>query len=114
MRISDWSSDVCSSDLFQLSAATVREHWGPNPRRVLIASPSNPTGTTIAREDLKELLAVVNRHAGLVIIDEIYLGLYYDGVPHSALTLDAHLAIIPSFSYYFHLPPSHMGLLITP
>src|SRR3546814_15302370 len=79
----------CSpEERFQLSAATVREHWGPNTRGVLIASPSNPTGTTIAREDLKELIAEVKRPDGFVIMDEIYLGLYYDGVPQSALTID--------------------------
>ncbi|AEC20596.1 aminotransferase [Pusillimonas sp. T7-7] len=105
----------CSpEERFQLSAATVREHWGPNTRGVLIASPSNPTGTTIAREDLKQLIAEVKRHDGFVIMDEIYLGLYYDGVPQSALTLDDNLVIINSFSKYFHMTGWRLGWLIVP
>src|SRR3546814_19526229 len=56
---------------FQLSADDIRKHWGPATRGVLIASPSNPTGTTIAREDLKELVAEVRQRDGFIIMAEI-------------------------------------------
>src|SRR5690606_36474820 len=86
----------------------------PNTRGVLIASPSNPTGTTVARDDLKALIAEVKRHDGFVIMDEIYLGLYYDEAPQSALTLDDNLVIINSFSKYFHMTGWRLGWLIVP
>ncbi|NYT58910.1 pyridoxal phosphate-dependent aminotransferase [Alcaligenaceae bacterium] len=105
----------CSADQrFQLSAETVSRHWGPATRGVLIASPSNPTGTSIAREDLKALIAEVKRRDGFVIMDEIYLGLYYDGKPQSALTLDDNIVIINSFSKYFHMTGWRLGWLIVP
>lgn len=99
---------------FQLSADHVREHWGPATRGVLIASPSNPTGTTIAREDLKALIAEVRQRGGFIIMDEIYLGLYYDEPPVSALTLDDRIVIINSFSKYFHMTGWRLGWIIAP
>lgn len=99
---------------FQLSADHVREHWGPATRGVLVASPSNPTGTTIARDDLKELIAEVRKRDGFIIMDEIYLGLYYDEAPRSALTLDDRIVIINSFSKYFHMTGWRLGWIIAP
>jgi aspartate/methionine/tyrosine aminotransferase len=99
---------------FQLSADDIRKHWGPATRGVLIASPSNPTGTTIAREDLKALIAEVRQRDGFIIMDEIYLGLYYGDAPQSALTLDDDIIIINSFSKYFHMTGWRLGWLIVP
>jgi len=105
----------CSAEQrFQLSARHIREHWGPATRGVLIASPSNPTGTTIAYEDLKELVAEVRQRGGFIIMDEIYLGLYYGDVPRSALTIDDDIVVINSFSKYFHMTGWRLGWLIAP
>src|SRR5690606_964761 len=99
---------------FHLSAQDIREHWGPATRGVLIASPSNPTGATISREDLRALIAEVRQRNGFIIMDEIYLGLYYDEHPQSALTLDNDLIVINSFSKYFHMTGWRLGWLIAP
>src|SRR5690606_2823440 len=88
--------------------------WNSATRGVLIASLSNPTGTTIRREDLKQLIAEVRQRDGFVIMDEIYLGLYYDDAPQSALTIDEHVIIINSFSKYFHMTGWRLGWLIAP
>jgi len=99
---------------FQLSAADIRAHWTPATRGVLIASPSNPTGTSIARADLQALVAEVKQRDGFIIMDEIYLGLYYGDAPQSALTLDDSIVIINSFSKYFHMTGWRLGWLIVP
>lgn len=99
---------------FQLSAQDVRQHWGPATRGVVIASPSNPTGTTIGREALQELIAEVRLRHGFIIMDEIYLGLYYGDTPRSALTLDDNIVIINSFSKYFHMTGWRLGWLMAP
>lgn len=99
---------------FHLSADDIRQHWGPRSRGVLIASPSNPTGTTIEREALRELIAEVRARGGFIIMDEIYLGLYYEDTPSSALTLDDDIVIINSFSKYFHMTGWRLGWLIAP
>ncbi|WP_397474054.1 pyridoxal phosphate-dependent aminotransferase [Pusillimonas sp.] len=99
---------------FQLSAQDVRRHWGPATRGVVIASPSNPTGASIEREALRELIAEVRVRNGFIIMDEIYLGLYYGDAPRSALTLDDDIVIINSFSKYFHMTGWRLGWMITP
>ncbi|MFA5490231.1 MAG: pyridoxal phosphate-dependent aminotransferase [Candidimonas sp.] len=104
-----------ASERFQLSAADVREHWSPATRGVLIASPSNPTGTCIARDNLVDLVAEVRRRNGFIIMDEIYLGLYYgDDAPISALAVDDDIIIVNSFSKYFHMTGWRLGWLIAP
>lgn len=99
---------------FQLSAEHITAHWGPNTRGVLIASPSNPTGTSMDAESLAALIAAVKARDGFIIMDEIYLGLYYEQAPQSALCLDPNLIVINSFSKYFHMTGWRLGWLIAP
>ncbi|MFX8141527.1 aminotransferase class I/II-fold pyridoxal phosphate-dependent enzyme, partial [Acinetobacter baumannii] len=56
---------------FQLSAAQVREAWTPATRGVLLASPSNPTGTSIAPEVLADIAGSVRARGGVTVVDEI-------------------------------------------
>jgi len=99
---------------YQPSAQDVREHWGPQTRGVLIASPSNPTGTTITPDAMRALFAEVRARQGFVILDEIYLGLHYDGAARSGLALDDDILVINSFSKYFHMTGWRLGWLIAP
>jgi len=99
---------------YQLDADTIAKHWGPKTRGVLIASPSNPTGTTIDHAVLSKLIEAVRARGGFIIMDEIYLGLYYENAPRSALTLDDDIFIINSFSKYFHMTGWRLGWMIVP
>ncbi|AKQ54815.1 pyridoxal phosphate-dependent aminotransferase [Bordetella hinzii] len=99
---------------FQLSAQDVRDNWTPATQGVLIASPSNPTGTSIARDELAALLAEVRERGGYTIMDEIYLGLSYEQAPRSALALDDDIIVINSFSKYFHMTGWRLGWMIVP
>ena len=103
-----------AEERFQLSAQHIREHWGPKTRGVLIASPNNPTGATISRPALQELIKEVRARDGFIIMDEIYLGLFYEEAPLSALTLDQDIIVINSFSKYFHMTGWRLGWLILP
>ena len=55
-----------------------RRHWTPRTRGVLLASPSNPTGTSIGRPTWAASSQRVRARGGFTIVDEIYLGLSYD------------------------------------
>ncbi|CAM3477649.1 pyridoxal phosphate-dependent aminotransferase [Bordetella sputigena] len=99
---------------FQLSAADLRDHWSARSRGAIIASPSNPTGTSIAQPELAELLGEVGARGGFTLMDEIYLGLSYDGQPRSALALDDDAIVINSFSKYFNMTGWRLGWLIVP
>ncbi len=102
------------ADRFQLSAATVDAHWGANTRGVLLASPSNPTGTSIARDELARTLDVVRRRKGFALVDEIYQGLSYDAPPYTALEFGDDLIVINSFSKYFNMTGWRLGWLVVP
>lgn len=99
---------------FQLSAQDVAHHWTEATQGVLVASPSNPTGTSIDHGELARLLGEVRARHGFAIVDEIYLGLSYEGQPRSALTLDDDIIVINSFSKYFHMTGWRLGWMIVP
>jgi aspartate/methionine/tyrosine aminotransferase len=99
---------------FQLSDAMVREHWTGATRGVLLASPSNPTGTSIAADELAKIVATVRSKNGFTIVDEIYQGLSYEGAPFTALSLGEDIVVINSFSKYFNMTGWRLGWLVVP
>lgn len=99
---------------FQLSDRMVQEHWGEHTRGVLLASPSNPTGTSILHSELAKIIATVRGKGGFSIVDEIYQGLSYEGEPFSALSLGDDIIVINSFSKYFNMTGWRLGWLVLP
>ncbi|WP_423198152.1 MULTISPECIES: pyridoxal phosphate-dependent aminotransferase [unclassified Cupriavidus] len=102
------------AERFQLTAAQVAANWGPDTRGVLLASPSNPTGTSILPDELARILAEVRARDGFAIVDEIYQGLSYDAPPVSALSLDENVVTVNSFSKYFNMTGWRLGWLVVP
>jgi aspartate/methionine/tyrosine aminotransferase len=104
-----------AADRFQLSAAQVQAHWGKQTRGVLLASPSNPTGTSIAPAELRRIHEVVKAKGGITIVDEIYLGLSYDeAFGQTALAIDDSIISINSFSKYFNMTGWRLGWMVVP
>ena len=104
-----------AAERFQLSAAKVQAAWGPHTRGVMLASPSNPTGTSIAPDELRRIHEVVRTKGGLTIVDEIYLGLSHDeAFGKSALELGEDIISINSFSKYFNMTGWRLGWMVVP
>jgi aspartate/methionine/tyrosine aminotransferase len=103
-----------AAERYQLTAAHLAEHWSDRARGVLVASPSNPTGTSMTVPQARELLAAVRARGGFAIVDEIYQGLSYDGKPVSALALDDGVITVNSFSKYFSMTGWRLGWLVVP
>jgi aspartate/methionine/tyrosine aminotransferase len=99
---------------FQLTAADIEEHWGESTGGILVASPSNPTGTSVEPAVLAQLIAAVERRRGFVLCDEIYQGLTYGAAPASALQLADDAVVINSFSKYFSMTGWRLGWLVVP
>jgi aspartate/methionine/tyrosine aminotransferase len=100
---------------FQLDAAAVAAAWSDATRGVLLASPSNPTGTSIARSEMARIVDVVRARGGVTLVDEIYLGLSYDeAFGHSALEHGDDVIAINSFSKYFGMTGWRLGWLVLP
>jgi aspartate/methionine/tyrosine aminotransferase len=104
-----------AEERYQLSAAKVQEHWGPKTRGVLLASPSNPTGTSIHPDELRRIHSFVQGKGGITLLDEIYLGLSYeDTFGHTALAIDDQVVSINSFSKYFNMTGWRLGWMVVP
>lgn len=103
-----------ADDRYQLTAAQLDAHWNPRTRGVVVASPSNPTGTSMTAPQLQDMLQAVRRHGGFAVVDEIYQGLSYDGAPASALAFDHHVITVNSFSKYFNMTGWRLGWLVVP
>jgi aspartate/methionine/tyrosine aminotransferase len=104
-----------ATERFQLTAEKVEAHWTTKTRGVLLASPSNPTGTSIAADELRRIHDVVTRRGGITLVDEIYLGLSYDAsFGQTALAIDDQIISINSFSKYFNMTGWRLGWLVVP
>jgi aspartate/methionine/tyrosine aminotransferase len=108
-----------AEERFQLSSAKVQAAWTDKTRGVLLASPSNPTGTSIAPEELRRIHEFVHSRGGITLIDEIYLGLSYEErFGHTALAMAGGLGesiiSINSFSKYFNMTGWRLGWLVVP
>ena len=108
-----------AADRFQLSAAAVEAAWTPHTRGVLLASPSNPTGTSIDPAEMGRIVHAVRGRGGFTIVDEIYLALSFDeAYGQSALAHGdaAHddLISINSFSKYFCMTGWRLGWMVLP
>jgi aspartate/methionine/tyrosine aminotransferase len=102
-----------AAERFQLSADKVAEAWNAQTRGVLLASPSNPTGTSIATEELRRIHEFVAARGGITLVDEIYLGLSHDAsFGRSALALSDQIVSINSFSKYFNMTGWRLGWLV--
>jgi len=99
---------------YQLTAADVREGWDEATRGVLLASPSNPTGTSIPREELRAIIDSARRLNGFVVVDEIYQGLVYDGEASTVLEFADDVFVVNSFSKYFCMTGWRLGWIVAP
>lgn len=98
---------------YQLDAAALAA-IDPAPDAAIIASPANPTGTVIARDELARIVAVCRARNIRLIADEIYQGITFNGRATSVLALSDEALVVNSFSKYFSMPGWRLGWLVVP
>ncbi len=81
---------------------------------LLFASPANPTGTALSREDMAALVSDCQTHDTAMISDEIYDRLWYGEKPVSALALTPDAFVINSFSKYYCMTGWRIGWMVVP
>jgi aspartate/methionine/tyrosine aminotransferase len=99
---------------YQLGLAEVRANWGPRSRGVLLASPSNPTGTIVPTDALGAIIDWVHGRGGFVLVDEIYHELAYGERLPTALALSDEVFLVSSFSKYFCMTGWRLGWIVAP
>ena len=108
------SVPVTGESRYQLTETHLRNAWTDRTRAVLLASPSNPTGTMIEQQDLAGMLQFVHSRQASMIVDEIYNGLIYDRSPFTALSHSQDIFVINSFSKYFGMTGWRLGWVVAP
>jgi methionine aminotransferase len=87
-------------------------------RLILINSPHNPTGMTLTASDIENLITLVRNTKILVISDEVYEHMVFDGKPHLSLATNAELHqrsfIISSFGKTYHVTGWKVGYVLAP
>ncbi|WP_312481783.1 pyridoxal phosphate-dependent aminotransferase [Stutzerimonas nitrititolerans] len=99
---------------YQLNADLVERHWDRDCVGALVASPANPTGTVLSRDELAELSGALKARGGHLVVDEIYHGLTYGCDAASVLEVDEDAFVLNSFSKYFGMTGWRLGWLVAP
>jgi aspartate/methionine/tyrosine aminotransferase len=105
---------VDESQSYHLTAADAAREWNGRVRGVMLASPSNPTGTTIPMAELRGILELAASKNGFAVVDEIYHGLTYEDHLASALEFSDQIFVVNSFSKYFSMTGWRLGWLVVP
>ncbi|TCS67003.1 aspartate/methionine/tyrosine aminotransferase [Primorskyibacter sedentarius] len=81
---------------------------------LLVASPANPTGTMLNREQMGALVGLCAEKGAAFISDEIYHGIEYEAKAVTALELSDDVVVINSFSKYFSMTGWRAGWMVVP
>ena len=101
---------VSEDDAFQFTPEAIEERITPKTRAIFINSPANPTGTLLSAERMKKIAEM----GPLVVSDEIYHGLVYEGKEHSILEFTDDAFVLNGFSKAHAMTGWRLGYLIAP
>ena len=96
----------------------VRRAVTARTRVIVINSPNNPTGTTLSREDIRQLTQVLSGTDAIVVADEVYEHIVFDGARHESLARYPDIAdravVISSFGKTYHTTGWKVGYCVAP
>lgn len=106
------------ADGYRVDWDDVRAAVTPRTRMVVINTPHNPTGTILRQADLDALVAIVQDTQILVLSDEVYEHMVFDGAPHASVARHPALAerafVVSSFGKTFHVTGWKIGYVAAP
>ena len=105
---------VGAPERYQFTAELIDRAWNAKTKGVLVASPSNPTGTSVREGELQKIVDCVEAHKGVLISDETYAGLNYGRKAETALAYSDDVFSVNSFSKYFNMTGWRLGWLVAP
>ncbi|MBN1271654.1 MAG: methionine aminotransferase [Candidatus Aminicenantes bacterium] len=96
----------------------VRKKVGPRTRMIIINTPHNPTGSTLSQEDMEQLDDITRGTDILVLSDEVYEHIIFDGKVHQSILRYSGLIqrsfVVFSFGKTFHVTGWKMGYCLAP
>jgi aminotransferase len=105
------------STKFKLTAAALESKITPKSKAIIFCFPNNPTGASMTREDWTEIVKVIEKHDLLVISDEIYAELSYEGAYFSFASIPGmknRTILISGFSKAFAMTGWRIGYAAGP
>ncbi len=105
--------ETTAADRFQPTPVLLQAAGG-DLDGLILASPSNPTGTMVGRAELEALVAWCREAGVRLISDEIYHGITYGSPGVTAAGLDDDAIVINSFSKYFSMTGWRLGWMVAP
>jgi (5-formylfuran-3-yl)methyl phosphate transaminase len=102
--------EVKEEEGFQYLPEMIEEKLGPRVKGIMINSPSNPTGNVMSKERMERIA----RFSPIIISDEIYHGLLYEGEAHSILEFTDRAFVINGFSKLYAMTGWRLGYVIAP
>jgi methionine aminotransferase len=103
---------------FRIDWQRVGDTVGERTRAIVINSPHNPTGAVLGEEDIAALRAIVERHDLLLVSDEVYEHIVFDGREHLSLLRYPELAersfCAFSFGKTYHVTGWRIGYCVAP
>jgi methionine aminotransferase len=103
---------------FSIDWQRVRDALTPKTRAILINSPHNPSGAMLSATDLDELAAIVRNTGIIVLSDEVYEHIVYDGARHESVLRHPELAersiVVSSFGKTYHCTGWKVGYAVAP
>ena len=102
---------------YQINLELLKQNWQDGIKVVMVASPSNPTGTVIEQIELVAIAEFLAEKNVYLIVDEIYQGLVYDRPAESILAnqnLPDNVIVINSFSKFFGMTGWRLGWAVAP
>ncbi|MEW6244402.1 MAG: pyridoxal phosphate-dependent aminotransferase [Bacillota bacterium] len=104
-------------DGFSLDIDMVERLMGPQTRLVIINSPHNPTGGVMSKEDLARLAELCVKNDCMVLSDEVYSSIVYDGPHRSIVSLPGmvdRVILVDGFSKTFAMTGWRLGYAVAP
>ncbi len=101
---------VGEHDGFRFSPQNIKEKIGSRTKAILINSPGNPTGHVLDADAMSEIASLGH----VVVSDEIYHGLVYEGKEHSILEFTDNAFVVNGFSKRFAMTGWRLGYIIAP
>ncbi|MGA7439026.1 MAG: pyridoxal phosphate-dependent aminotransferase [Luteibacter sp.] len=103
---------------FGIDWQRVREAITPKTRMILINSPHNPSGAVLSRADLDELASIIRNTSIVVLSDEVYEHIVFDGAEHQSVLRHEELAarsiVVSSFGKTYHCTGWKLGYAVAP
>ena len=103
---------------FRLDVDELASLVTPRTRMIVINSPANPTGGVLTRGDIERIAEIAARHDLLVLADEIYARILYDGAEHVSIASLPGMAertiVLDGFSKTFAMTGWRLGYAIVP